>query len=332
MKIFVTGSEGFIGSHLVEHLVKKGHKVTALVHYNSFGRKGWIENINKPAQKKIKLCFGDVKDENLLKKQTKGHDGIIHLAALIAIPYSYDAPKSYIDTNLIGTYNVLEAAKSNKVKKLIVTSTSEIYGRSKKFPITEKNQVDPRSPYSASKIASDQLALSYYYSYKLPVTILRPFNTFGPRQSLRAVIPTIINQIIDNKKIVKLGNLDTKRNFNFIDDITNGFEIAIRSKNKTNGEIINLGSKYEISIKRLAYLILKIENKKISINSETKRVRPINSEVLRLTADNNKAKKMINWSPKIKNEKMFIKALKKTIEWYKKNKHNYLNQSNEYIV
>ena len=273
-----------------------------------------------------------MRDGELLLNQTKQQEAIIHLAALIAIPYSYHSPKSYIDTNIVGTYNVLESAKKNKLKKILITSTSEIYGRSKIFPIKEKNQVDPRSPYSATKIASDQLSLSYYYSFNLPVTILRPFNTFGPRQSLRAVIPTIINQIIDNKKRIKLGNLNTKRNFNFIEDIVNGFELAVKAGKKTNGEIINLGSKYEISIFKLASLISKIEKKKIKIQREIIRVRPKNSEVLRLTADNKKAKELLKWSPKFVNDKMFIKALKNTIDWFKKNRSNYLEQSNDYII
>ncbi len=332
MKIFVTGSEGFIGSHLVEHLVKKGHRVTALVHYNSFGKKGWLENIDINLKKKIDIIFGDVRDGDLLLKQTKNHDGLIHLAALIAIPFSYYSPRSYVDTNIIGTYNVLEASKKNKIKKILITSTSEIYGRSKTFPIKEISFVDPRSPYSATKIASDQLSLSYHYSYNLPITIIRPFNTFGPRQSLRAVIPTIINQVISNKKQIKLGNLNTKRNFNFIGDIINGFELAIKSNKKTNGEIINLGSNYEISILKLTKLILKIVNKKIIIKQDKIRVRPVNSEVLRLAANNLKAKKLLNWSPNIKNDKTFIKALEITIRWFKQNKYNYLEQGNDYII
>lgn len=332
MKIFVTGSEGFIGSHLIEHLVKKGHSVTALVHYNSFGKKGWLENIDTKVKKKIKIIFGDVRDGDFLFKQTRNHDGIIHLAALIAIPYSYFSPKSYIDTNITGTYNVLEASKKNKIKKILITSTSEIYGRSNIFPIKETNFIDPRSPYSATKIASDQLSLSYYYSYNLPITIIRPFNTFGPRQSLRAVIPTIINQVISNKNKIKLGNLNTKRNFNFIGDIVNGFELAIKSKKKTNGEVINLGSSYEISILKLTNLISKIVNKKIIIKQDKIRVRPVNSEVLRLAANNQKAKKLLNWSPNIKNEETFTKALKTTIRWFEQNKYNYLEQSNDYII
>ena len=330
--IFITGAEGFIGSHLVEYLIKKKHKVTSLVQYNSFGRKGWLDNINDFAKRKNQICFGDVRDLNLLRNQTKNHDVIIHLAALIAIPYSYNAPKSYIETNIIGTYNVLEVAKLNNFKKIIITSTSEIYGRSKKFPISEDTIVDPRSPYSASKIAADQLALSYHYSYKLPITIIRPFNTFGPRQSLRAVIPTIINQIIDNKKIIKLGNLNTKRNYNFVEDVVRGFELASRSKSNTNGQIINLGSNLEVSVKKLVDLISKIEGKKIRIISEKTRIRPKNSEVLRLTASNIKAKKLLNWTPAVKSEKVFIEALNKTIKWFKHNKLNYLKQSDEYII
>ena len=332
MKIFVTGSEGFIGSHLVEYLVKKKHSVTALVQYNSLGKKGWLEDLNKFTKKKIKICFGDIKDQRLLIQQSKNHDCIIHLAALISIPYSYEAPKSYIDTNIMGTYNILEATKLNKIKKLIVTSTSEIYGRSKIFPINEENQVDPRSPYSATKIAADQLSLSYFYSFQLPVTIIRPFNTFGPRQSQRAVIPTIINQVLANKKHINLGNLNTKRNFNYIDDIVRGFELATNLNKRTNGKIINLGSKFEISIKQLADLILMIKNKKIPIKSIDARVRPSNSEVIRLIANNRKAKSLINWSPNIDNKKKFIVSLKKTIHWFAKNHEHYSNQSDDYMI
>ncbi len=332
MKLFVTGSEGFIGSHLVEYLVKKGHKVTALVHYNSFNNKGWLEDIDISVKKKIKVIFGDVRDSDLLLKQTKNHDGIIHLAALIAIPYSYISPKSYLDTNIVGTQNILESSKQNNIKKVIITSTSEIYGRSRSFPIKETNQVDPRSPYSATKIAADQLSLSYYYSYGLPITIVRPFNTFGPRQSSRAVIPTIINQIIDGKRKIKLGNLNTMRNFNFIDDIVRGFELTIKTGKKTNGKIINLGSGFEISIKNLAKLIAEIEKQKIIIQKDPIRVRPRNSEVIRLVANNNVAKKLIGWSPKYNQKKSFIKALNKTIKWFKKNSRNSLNHSNEYII
>ena len=330
--ILITGSEGFIGSHLTEYLLQKQYRVTALVYYNSFESKGWLNNIDKKLFKKLKIVYGDVRDKSYLIKITKKYDAIIHLGALIAIPYSYIAPDSYVQTNILGTVNILEAAKINKVKKVIITSTSEIYGRSKKFPIKEYYPVDPRSPYSATKISADQIALSYFYSYNLPVTIIRPFNTIGPRQSQRAVIPTILNQFIDNKKVLKLGNLDTKRNFNSVFDIVRGFELSLKTKKNISGQIINLGSSFEIKIKDIVNLVSKIEKKKLLIFSEKKRIRPNNSEVLRLTACNKKAKKLLNWSPKVKNLKQFEIFLRHTIKWFRENRSLYSKNSSSYTI
>ena len=331
-KIFVTGSEGFIGSHLTEYLLKKGYKVTSLVLYNSFGNNGWLNDVDNKLKKKLNIIYGDVRDKNFLINSSKSHDAIIHLGALIAIPYSYIAPESYVQTNINGAINILDAAKINKIKKIIFTSTSEIYGRSQKFPIKETAPVDPRSPYSATKISADQIALSYYYSFKTPVTIIRPFNTIGPRQSERAVLPTIINQFIDNKKIIKIGNQNTKRNLNSVFDIVRGFELALKTKKNISGEIINLGSEFELSIKDLINIISKIEKKKIRILTDKNRIRPINSEILRLTASNLKAKKFLKWTPEINNMKSFEKFIKVTLDWYKKNRSKYKFDSQKYSV
>ena len=273
MKIFLTGSEGFIGSHLAEKLVKSGHDLTCLVLYNSFNSWGWLDKIDNKIKKNIKIVTGDVRDEFLIKSLIKKNtDVVINLAALIGIPYSYRSPKSYFETNSIGILNILNSTLGSNVKKIIHTSTSEVYGTPKYIPIDENHLVSAQSPYAASKIAADQIALSYYKSFNSPVTILRPFNTFGPRQSLRAIIPTIITQIMKNK-IVKLGSLYPTRDLTFIDDTTDAF-LATLNKKKDVGEIINIGSGFEISIKDLVSKISKITGIKIHIQSENKRIRP----------------------------------------------------------
>lgn len=317
MKIFISGADGFIGSHLTEQLIKKNYKVKCLYQYNSFNNKGWLADIDKKLIKKAELVAGDIRDNNFLNKEINGCDVVIHLAALIAIPYSYRTVKSFLDTNVYGTINILEACKLNKVKKIICTSTSEVYGTGINLPINEGHRLIGQSPYSASKIAADQFALSYYLSFNLPITILRPFNTFGPRQSLRAVIPTIINQALNKKGELNLGNINTTRDFNFISDIVNAFTKTVNSK-KDIGQIINIGSGYEISIKEVAKLIYEILGISLKIKKEKKRFRPIKSEVLRLKASNLKAKKFLNWKPQYNNKTTLIKALKKTIDWYQK--------------
>lgn len=325
MNIAITGADGFIGSHLVERLAKK-HNVLAITYYNSFGNLGWLENSNA----RFKVMSGDINDPFFLEKVFKGIDIVFNLAALIAIPYSYKAPYSYFLTNGMGTLNVLNAARINKVKKVIHTSTSEVYGNAKEFPITENALVTGNSPYSASKIAADQIAISFHKSFNFPVTIIRPFNTFGPRQSLRAVIPTIITQSLSNKKEIFLGELSAKRNFNYISDTINGFEKCINTKDDI-GEIINIGSNFEISIKDLANMILKILGSKAKIKIDKKRIRPKKSEVFRLVASNKKALKYLNWQPKVKDKRSFQDCLKNLIEWYKdKNnlKHFKINKYN----
>ena len=315
MKIFLTGSEGFIGSHLAEKLVKNGHDLTCLVLYNSFNSWGWLDKINEKVKKDIRIITGDIRDEfainKILKKNT---EVIINLAALIGIPYSYRSPKSYFETNSIGLMNILNSSINSNVQKIIHVSTSEVYGTPKYLPIDEKHLVAAQSPYAASKIAADQIALSYHKSFNVPLSILRPFNTFGPRQSLRAIIPTIVTQAL-NKKIIKLGSTYPTRDLTYIDDTTDAF-IAALNKKKDIGEIINIGSGFEISIKNLLMRISKIIGRKLSIQQESSRERPKRSEVDRLQANIKKAKKLLNWSPKLTIKSEFNNSLKKTINWF----------------
>ncbi len=323
MKIFLTGAEGFIGSHLAEKLVKNGHDLTCLVLYNSFNSWGWLDKINEKVKKNIRVVTGDIRDEftinTIIKKNT---EVIINLAALIGIPYSYRSPKSYFETNSIGLMNILNLSINSNVQKVIHTSTSEVYGTPKYLPIDEKHLVAAQSPYAASKIAADQIALSYHKSFNVPVSILRPFNTFGPRQSLRAIIPTIVTQAL-NKKIIKLGSLYPTRDLTYIDDTTDAF-IAALNKKKDIGEIINIGSGFEISIKNLVTRISKIIGRKLSIQQESLRERPKKSEVDRLKANTKKAKKLLNWSPKLATKSAFNNSLKKTINWFSQKEN--LNQ------
>lgn len=332
MKVLITGSEGFIGSHLVELLVKSGYKVTALTLYNSFNDIGWLKNIDKKVLKKVKIFSGDIRDKSLVDEILKNKDVVINLAALIGIPYSYKSVESYVDTNVKGTMNLLNSAKKYKVKRFIQTSTSEVYGTAKYIPIDEKHPLSGQSPYAASKIASDQLALSYYRSFDLPVTILRPFNTFGPRQSLRAVIPTIISQCLFNDGIVKLGNINTTRDFVFINDTVNAFRLAIKNKNIL-GEVINIGNNFEISIKEIIKNISQITNKKIKIKIENKRIRAKKSEVYRLYSDNRKAKKILKWKLNYSGINGFRKGLSETINWQLNNRDLILNNDvSDYII
>lgn len=308
-KVLVTGADGFIGSHLVEALVKDGAKVKALSLYNSFNNWGWLENIN--CRDNIEILSGDIRDPHFCLEITKDVNIIFHLAALIAIPYSYIAPDSYIDTNIKGTLNICQAALKNGCQRLIHTSTSEVYGTAQYVPIDEKHPLQPQSPYSATKIGADSIAMSFFNSFNLPVIIARPFNTYGPRQSARAVIPTIITQIAAGKKHLKLGDLRPTRDFNYVEDICNGF-IALAKSENIIGEIINLGSNREISIGDLSNLISGLMKSEVKINQENKRTRPSKSEVFRLCCDNTKAKKLINYQPNHTLEQ----GLEKTIEWY----------------
>jgi len=320
MRILVTGSEGFIGSHLVESLIKRKYQVKALTLYNFRNSFGWLDALDPAIKKKIEIIPGDIRDLNFVRNISNNVDSIVHLAALISIPYSYISPKSYIDTNINGTYNILEAARINKVKKIIIASSSEVYGTANFIPITENHSLNAQSPYAASKIAADQIAISFFKSYNLPVTIIRPFNTFGPRQSIRAIIPNIILQAISKKRIVKVGNLFPTRDFTYVDDTVNGFVKALKNRD-SNGQVINLGSGFEVSIKEIINILKKDFKLDFKIIKDDKRIRPAKSEVIRLLACNKKAKNILNWKPQFIGISGFKKNLKKTLEWYKKNNY-----------
>jgi len=311
LNILVTGAGGFIGSHLAEFLVEKGYKVRAFVRYNSRNFWGWLEE--SKYRDRIEVYTGDIRDYDSVYNAMKGIDAAFHLAALISIPYSYISPLAYIKTNVEGTYNVLQAAKERKVSRVVHTSTSEVYGTAQYVPIDEKHPYNPQSPYAASKAAADHLALSYYRSYGLPVTIIRPFNTYGPRQSARAVIPTIITQILSGKKEIKLGNLRPTRDLNFVRDIVNGFYM-VGLHPDTVGDVFNLGTGKEISIGDLARRIANLMGKDLEIVIDQNRIRPEKSEVERLCADATKARKITSWEPMY----TLDEGLKITIEWIKK--------------
>lgn len=313
-KVLVTGAEGFIGSHLTEMLVQQGADVTVLVQYNSFNNWGWIDSFDKVIKKQIKIITGDIREYDNVKRMVKGQEVVFHLAALIAIPYSYLSPMAYIRTNVEGTANVLEACQDYGVEKIVHTSTSETYGTALYVPIDEKHPMQGQSPYSASKIGADKIAESYYRSFGTPIATIRPFNAYGPRQSARAVIPTIISQILAGKKEIKLGALTPTRDFNYVKDLAAAF-IAIAESDKTVGEVINAGSNFEISIGELAKLIMSLIGKEVKIRCDEERMRPDKSEVNRLWADNRKIKELTGWQPRYTLEE----GLKETIEWVKEN-------------
>ncbi len=327
-KVFITGANGFIGSHLVEHLTKKGFSVKALCHYNSLSSYGWLHNTKLDLNKDIEVILGDVRDRSFINKHLNNVDCIFNLAALIGIPYSYDAAQSYIETNLIGTLNILEGAKLNNCR-LIQTSTSEVYGTAEFVPITEEHPLVAQSPYAASKIASDQLALSYFRSFDLPVTVLRPFNTFGPRQSQRAVIPTIIHQILSNEKKIFLGDTKTTRDFNYVLDTCEAFYQCFKSE-KTIGDVFNSSSGYEISIEDIVKNISTLMDAEIEIVQDKKRIRPVNSEVRRLVGSNAKLKKVTGWNPSNDGFKSLLVGIEKTIDWIKN--YNFSNIKSGYSI
>lgn len=316
-KILVTGADGFIGSHLVETLLKQGFNVRAFVFYNSFSSWGWLDTLPNELKNRLDVFLGDIRDPNGVREAVKGCDIVLHLAALIAIPYSYHSPDTYIDTNIKGTLNLLQAAREHNVKRFIHTSTSEVYGTAKFVPITELHPLLGQSPYSASKIGADQIAYSFYASFDMPVVIIRPFNTYGPRQSARAVIPTIITQIANGMKRIHLGSVTPTRDFNFVLDTVGGFISAAQS-DKGCGEVINIGSNFEISIGDTVKLIADIMGVEIEISTDEKRLRPENSEVERLWADNQKAKKLFDWQPAYQGLEGFRKGLTETVDWFTK--------------
>jgi len=316
--VLVTGADGFIGSHLTEELVKQGYSVKAFVYYNSFNTWGWLDTLSKNILDKIEIICGDIRDYNMVKYATQGVDIVFHLAALIAIPYSYVAPESFIQTNINGTLNILQASRENKCKRILITSTSEVYGSALYTPIDELHPLQAQSPYSASKIGADKIAESFYKSFDVPISIVRPFNNFGPRQSARAIIPTLITQLLDNKKEIKLGSLFPIRDFVYVKDTVSGF-IKIANSDNTIGEVINIATNNGISIGELANKLISIINPKAKIVIDKTRTRPKNSEVDRLIGCNKKIMKLTSW----KQQYSFDKGLLETIEWYKKNKTHF---------
>lgn len=317
-KILVTGADGFIGSHLTEELVKQGHEVRAFVYYNSFNSWGWLDTFPEDIISEIEIFPGDIRDPNGVKEAMKGVDEVYHLAALIAIPFSYHSPDSYVDTNIKGTLNVLQAARDLGTKRVLVTSTSEVYGTAQYVPIDEKHPYQGQSPYSATKIGADRIAESFYRSFDTPVTIVRPFNTYGPRQSARAVIPTIITQLLAGYEEIKLGDLTPTRDFNYVKDTVQGF-IEIAKSDNTIGEEINIATQRETSIGELAEELIRQINPNAKIVTDKQRLRPEKSEVNRLLGSNEKIKKLTNWEPKYTLET----GLAETIEWFKKNMDKY---------
>jgi NAD dependent epimerase/dehydratase len=311
-KVLVTGAGGFIASHLVEGLIERGCSVTAMVHYNSFNRWGWLDYFPVNLREKLNVFAGDIRDPNGVREAMKGCEAVFHLAALIGIPYSYHSPDAYIDTNVKGTLNVLQAARQLDVKKVIHTSTSEVYGTAQFVPISEEHPVNPQSPYAASKAGADFLALSFYRSFKTPVVVVRPFNTYGPRQSARAIIPTIMTQILSGREEIVLGSLSPTRDLNFVKDTARGFIMAAQSE-RAMGEVVNLGSNFEISVGDLAGKIAGILGRNVRIGSAEERIRPEKSEVERLWASNAKAGELLDWKP----EYDLDKGLKETAAWFR---------------
>ncbi|MCS6765349.1 MAG: NAD-dependent 4,6-dehydratase LegB [Candidatus Protistobacter heckmanni] len=315
MKVLITGADGFIGSHLTEAMVRAGHDVRAFVLYNSFNSWGWLDACASDVKGRFEVFAGDIRDPNGVRTAMQGCDAVLHLAALIAIPYSYHSPDTYIDTNVKGTLNVVQAARDLGVQKVVHTSTSEVYGTARFVPITEEHPLLGQSPYSASKIGADSIAYSYYAAFGTPVAILRPFNTYGPRQSARAVIPTIITQIASGKRQIKLGAVHPTRDFNFVADTVAGF-MALLESDRGVGEVINVGSNYEISIGDTARTIAEVMGVEIDILTDDQRMRPEKSEVERLWAENAKARALLNWQPRFSGLDGFRKGIAETASWF----------------
>ena len=327
----VTGANGFIGSHLVEYLYKCGFKVRAMCEYNSNGSWGWIDTFPMDLKSDLDVVLGDIRDPQFVKKSMKGCDIVFHLAALISIPYSYEAPSSYVDTNIHGTLNVLNAAKELEISKIVHTSTSETYGTAQFIPIREDHPMVGQSPYAATKIAADQLALSFYRSFGTPVTIFRPFNTYGPRQSTRAVIPTVITQIASGMKSIRLGSLTPTRDFNFVLDTCAAFK-AVAISEETIGKVINSASNFEISIADTVKIICSIMNSDVEIISDYQRIRPEKSEVNRLFGDNTLLKTLTDWSPQFSGLEGFNEGLRITAEWFSEKSNLKKYSANIYLI
>ena len=316
-KILVTGADGFIGSHLCEELVRQGYDVRAFVLYNSFNSWGWLDHAEPEIRKSLDVFLGDIRDPHGVRLAVSGCDVVLNLAALIAIPYSYHSPDTYIDTNVKGTLNIVQAARDLGVEKVVHTSTSEVYGTARFVPITENHPLQGQSPYSASKIGADQIALSFHSSFDTPVAVIRPFNTYGPRQSARAVIPTIITQIAAGERRIKLGSLHPTRDFNYVADTVAGF-VAVAESDRAVGEVINIGSNYEISIGDTVKLIADVMDTTVTIETDDVRLRPDKSEVERLWADNTKARSLLNWQPVYGGLDGLRRGLVETVEWFRK--------------
>ena len=320
MKVLVTGADGFIGSHLVEALVAKGFDVRAFVFYNSFNSWGWLDHAPAKVRDALDVFAGDIRDPHGVKTAMRGCDAVLHLAALIAIPFSYHSPDSYVDTNVKGTLNVLQAARELGTKRIVHTSTSEVYGTARFVPITEEHPLQGQSPYSASKIGADQLAFSFHASFDLPVVIARPFNTYGPRQSARAVIPTIITQIANGAREVKLGATAPTRDFSYVEDTCAAF-ISVLESDAGAGEVVNFGSNFEISVGDTARLIAEVMGRDVRVVLDDERLRPKNSEVERLWADNAKAARLFGWKPAYAGREGFKRGLARTVEWFSQPKN-----------
>ena len=314
-KILVTGADGFIGSHLTEQLVREGYDVKAFVLYNSFNSWGWLDETPAEIKQELEVFAGDIRDAHGVRTAMDGCDVVLNLAALIAIPYSYHSPDTYVDTNVKGALNVVQAARELGIEKVVQTSTSEVYGTAQFVPITEEHPLQGQSPYSASKIGADQIAMSFYRSFGTPVALIRPFNTYGPRQSARAVIPTIITQLLNGKRKIKLGALSPTRDFNYVKDTVQGF-ISVMNSPKSVGEVINIGSNFEVSIGDTAKIIAEAMDVEIEIETDEVRLRPEKSEVNRLWADNSKAKELLGWAPQYGGRDGFKRGLKETIDWF----------------
>ncbi len=330
-KILVTGADGFIGSHLTEDLVRRGYEVRAFVLYNSFNSWGWLDHAAPEIKQGFEVFAGDVRDPHGVRQAMKGCDVVFHLAALISIPYSYHSPDTYIDTNVKGSLNIVQAARELEISKVIHTSTSEVYGTARFVPITEEHPLKGQSPYSASKIGADQIAMSFYHAFNTPVSIVRPFNTYGPRQSARGVIPTVITQIASGARKIKLGSLHPTRDFNYISDTVKGF-IAVAESEQTIGEVINIGSNYEISIGQVAQMIAEIMQVNLEIESDAQRIRPENSEVERLWADNSKARKLTGWAPAYGGSAGLQRGLQETVAWFTNTEHLRQYKPGEYNI
>ena len=331
MKILVTGADGFIGSHLVEELVREGHRVAALSQYNSFNQHGWLDFLPTEVLEQVSVVSGDIRDASFISSAVKGHERVVHLAALIAIPYSYSAPASYLETNALGTLNVLEACKDHEVERLIHTSTSEVYGSAQYVPIDEKHPIVGQSPYSASKIAADQLAHSYWSSFSLPVTTIRPFNAYGPRQSQRAFIPSVIVQLLAGLPEMRLGSLEPTRDLTFVKDTARGFALALAS-DRGVGETFNMGSGFEVSMSQIVEMLCEISGQSPAVTSDSDRIRPESSEVERLWSDSSRMRRIFGWEPVFSGNAGLYRGLEATYDWFRLNRELHGYDATKFVV